>query len=95
MCRRNSVGVRPANNGLYVVRIAGYTLDTSAKASIMYGLEKLGAPLVLVMGHHGCEAVSAALQEDDELFESSVEAKGLIKNIRGGIKAVYANDNSE
>lgn len=82
---------------LYVVRIAGYTLDTSAKASILYGLESLEAPLVVVMGHEGCEAVSAALQDDEEeqKFERSMERKGMMRNIRGGIKSLYATGTSD
>lgn len=45
---------------LFVVRTAGHTLDSAAIGSIEYGVEVLGAPLVVVLGHDHCGAVTAA-----------------------------------
>ncbi len=45
---------------LFVVRTAGHTLDSAALGSIEYGVEVLGAPLVVVLGHDRCGAVGAA-----------------------------------
>lgn len=47
---------------LFVIRVAGNTVDDSALGSIEYGVAVLGAPLVLVMGHTQCGAVQAAIQ---------------------------------
>ena len=44
--------------GLYVVRVAGQVADPAALASIEYAAEHLGAPLCLVLGHHGSEFAS-------------------------------------
>jgi len=46
---------------LFVIRTAGQVLDEAARASIMYGVDALKAPLLLVMGHTSCGAVEAAL----------------------------------
>jgi carbonic anhydrase len=46
---------------LFVVRTAGQVLDEAARSSIIYGVDYLKAPLVLVLGHSGCGAVEAAL----------------------------------
>jgi carbonic anhydrase len=46
---------------LFVVRTAGHVLAAASLASIRFAVEKLGAPLVLVLGHEDCGAVSAAL----------------------------------
>ncbi len=46
---------------VFVVRVAGNTLDAAAVASIEYAVEHLGASLVVVMGHHACGAVKTAL----------------------------------
>ncbi len=46
---------------LFIVRNAGNTVDTVALGSIQYGVQVLGAPLVLVLGHERCGAVEAAL----------------------------------
>ncbi|KPF46810.1 carbonic anhydrase [Rhizobium sp. AAP43] len=48
---------------LFVVRNAGNVLDTGALGTIEYGAEHLKSPLVVVMGHSKCGAVSAACEE--------------------------------
>jgi len=47
---------------LFVVRTAGHVLDTTVIGSIEYGVDVLGAPLVVVLGHDRCGAVGAATQ---------------------------------
>src|SRR6478736_6600066 len=44
----------------FVVRTAGHVLDTTVIGSIEYGVEVLGTPLVVVLGHDSCGAVGAA-----------------------------------
>ncbi len=45
---------------VFVVRTAGHVLDTTVIGSIEYGVEVLGASLVVVLGHDSCGAVAAA-----------------------------------
>ncbi len=45
---------------VFVVRTAGHVVDTSVLGSIEYGVEVLGAALVVVLGHAECGAVAAA-----------------------------------
>ena len=45
---------------LFVVRTAGHVVDTTVVGSIEYGVQVLGAPLVIVLGHDSCGAVAAA-----------------------------------
>ncbi len=47
---------------LFVVRVAGNIVDDFAIGSIEYGVNVLGANLVLVLGHSNCGAVNAALK---------------------------------
>jgi carbonic anhydrase len=47
---------------LFVVRTAGHVLDTTVIGSIEYGVDILGTPLVVVLGHDHCGAVGAATQ---------------------------------
>lgn len=47
---------------LFVVRVAGNVVDEFAIGSIEYGVNVLGANLVLVLGHSNCGAVDAALK---------------------------------
>jgi carbonic anhydrase len=46
---------------LFVVRVAGSTVSQEGLGSIVYAVEHLGAPLVVVLGHTKCGAVGAAV----------------------------------
>jgi carbonic anhydrase len=46
---------------LFVIRTAGQVLDEAALSSIVYGIDALKAPLLVVLGHAGCGAVEAAV----------------------------------
>ena len=46
---------------LFVVRTAGQVIDEAARGSIVYGVDYLKAPLLVVLGHSGCGAVEAAV----------------------------------
>lgn len=50
---------------LFVVRVAGNVADASQVATIEYGVEHLGTPLLVVLGHSGCGAVTAATKGGD------------------------------
>src|SRR4051812_3172393 len=45
---------------LFVIRVAGNIIDDGIVASIEYGVEHLGARLIVVLGHERCGAVTAA-----------------------------------
>lgn len=45
---------------LFVVRTAGHIVDTTVIGSIEYGVDVLGVPLVVVLGHDHCGALQAA-----------------------------------
>jgi len=47
---------------LFVVRVAGNVVSPDLLASIEYGVQFLGVPLVMVLGHSGCGAVDAAIK---------------------------------
>ena len=46
---------------IFVIRTAGNVVDDVALGSIEYAADHLGAPLILVLGHTRCGAVSAAV----------------------------------
>jgi carbonic anhydrase len=46
---------------LFVVRVAGNFVNTDGLASLEYGVQVLGAPLILVLGHSDCGAVKATI----------------------------------
>lgn len=47
---------------LFVVRVAGNTYDDLVEGSFEYAVEHLHVPLAVVLGHHRCGAVMAAIE---------------------------------
>ena len=47
---------------LFVVRVAGNVVNPDLLASLEYGVQFLGVPLIMVLGHTGCGAVDAAIK---------------------------------
>jgi len=47
---------------IFVIRVAGNVVDPIVLGSIEYATEHLGSPLVMVLGHERCGAVTAAVQ---------------------------------
>jgi carbonic anhydrase len=69
---------------LFVVRVAGNVISPEVVGSVEYAVEHLHTPLVVVLGHSGCGAVSAAL--GDTPPEGAVNT--LLNRIRPAIEAV-------
>ncbi len=51
-----------APGDLFVVRVAGNVVTPDLLASLEYGIQFLGAPLIMVVGHTNCGAVDAAIK---------------------------------
>ncbi len=50
---------------LFVVRTAGHVIGSDAAGSIEYAVEHLNVPLIVVMGHDNCGAVTAAVNHTE------------------------------
>lgn len=50
---------------LFVVRNAGNVVDATVRGSLAYAVEHLRVPLIVVMGHSRCGAVTAACADDE------------------------------
>ena len=59
---------------LFIIRVAGNSVSQEGLGSIEYAVAELGVPLVLVMGHERCGAVSAALSvvKDHTIFPGAI-----------------------
>lgn len=60
---------------LFDVRVAGNVVDDDAMGSIEYGVEHCQAPLLVIMGHESCGAVTAAY----DVMQNGTETEGKIK----------------
>ena len=50
---------------LFIIRVAGNIANASSIASIEYAVANLSVPLVIVLGHQNCGAVTSALADGD------------------------------
>lgn len=59
---------------LFIVRVAGNSVDRTALGSIEYGVAELRCPLVVVLGHERCGAVLAAVKAvtEDATFPGAI-----------------------
>jgi carbonic anhydrase len=51
---------------MFVVRTAGHVIDTAVMGSIEYAVTVLDVPLIVVLGHDNCGAVTATLSAIDD-----------------------------
>lgn len=68
---------------LFIVRNAGNIVDDIVLGSIEYAVKYLEAPLIIVLGHERCGAITAAVQAT---LENHNECAAHIKNIINTIK---------
>jgi carbonic anhydrase len=67
---------------LFVVRVAGNVISTDLLASLEYGVEFLGTPLIVVLGHTACGAVDAAIK----VMKKDVKLPGHLPELIRAIK---------
>ncbi len=74
---------------LFVIRVAGNIVAPSQLASAEFAAEKFGTRLVVVLGHSGCGAVQATLQELRlPPGERTENLRSLVERIRPSVEAV-------
>ncbi|WP_305041865.1 carbonic anhydrase [Geoalkalibacter sp.] len=76
---------------LFVVRVAGNVCDTDEAGSIEYGLAHVHTPLLVVLGHTQCGAVTAVtneLQGHGHALERNIPA--LVDNIQPAVQRAMA-----
>lgn len=67
---------------IFEIRNAGNVLDDHVVGSIEYAVAHLGVPLIVIMGHQDCGAVTAAIQNNKE----SMHIQSLVKAIKPAVK---------
>jgi carbonic anhydrase len=74
---------------LFVIRVAGNIVGPSQVGSVEFAAERFGTPLVVVLGHSGCGAVMATMEE----LQRSVECRSaglcsIVDRIRPSVEAL-------
>merc|ERR1712146_178667 len=70
---------------VFVIRVAGNTVDESTMASLEYAVHHLNVKVLMVLGHEGCGAVKAAGLPAAQIKEEPEALGSLLKNLKAGL----------
>jgi len=73
---------------LFVCRVAGNFANAESIASLEYAVAELGTPLILVLGHDACGAVSATIKSLKDNTTLPGHLPSLVEGIAPAVKAV-------
>jgi len=73
---------------LFVCRVAGNFANSESVASLEYAVAELGTPLILVLGHDACGAVSATIKSLKDNTTLPGHLPSLVEGIAPAVKAV-------
>ena len=66
---------------IFSIRVAGNVVDGSTLGSVQYAVVHLKVHLIVVLGHEGCGAVGAALQNAETRAREPLGVRGLLDKI--------------
>jgi carbonic anhydrase len=74
---------------LFVIRVAGNIVAPSQVGSVEFAASKFGTKLVVVMGHSGCGAITAAVEELlDGATTESRNLRSIVDRVRPSVETV-------
>lgn len=62
---------------MFVVRTAGHVIDLASIGSLEFAVDELNVPLIVILGHNSCGAVTAAIGSRN----SGVMPKGFVRDL--------------
>jgi len=78
---------------LFVIRVAGNVVAPSQVGSVEFAASKFGTQLVVVMGHTGCGAVTATLEELRQPAQAqSPNLKSIVDRVRPAVEPLLATN---
>jgi carbonic anhydrase len=80
---------------LFVVRVAGNFVNDDGLASLEYAVKFLGVPLILVLGHTHCGAVSATVKAIREHTVLPGHLPELVKAIKPAVEIARTNSHGD
>jgi carbonic anhydrase len=77
---------------LFVIRVAGNIVAPSQVGSVEFAASRFGTPLVVVMGHSQCGAVTATLEElQGRTTTSSRNLRSIVDRVRPSLEPLLAH----
>jgi carbonic anhydrase len=75
---------------LFVIRVAGNIVAPSQVGSVEFAAARFGTPLVVVMGHTQCGAITATLEELAGQATESRNLRSIVDRVRPSVESVMA-----
>lgn len=72
---------------MFVVRTAGRVIDSAVLGSLEYGPVELDVPLIVILGHDNCSAISATLSALDDLQLPAGYIRDVVEKVAPSILA--------
>jgi carbonic anhydrase len=80
---------------LFMIRTAGHVVDAAVLGSVEFAVEHLGVPLVLILGHDSCGAVSAAAAAVESGQMPTGYVRDIVERITPAVMAAKAAGRNE
>lgn len=78
---------------LFVIRVAGNIVAPSQVGSVEFAADQFGTPLVVVLGHSRCGAVTATIEElKRPSEEQSSNVLSIVNRIRPAVEPLFATE---
>jgi carbonic anhydrase len=75
---------------LFVIRVAGNIVAPSQVGSVEFAAARFGTPLVVVLGHTQCGAITATLEEVRSRTSPSPNLKSIVDRVRPSVETLLA-----
>lgn len=79
-----------ALGSLFVIRVAGNIVEPATAGTVEYGVKHLKSHVIVVMGHEGCGAVSAAMLPEEQRQQEPENVRFLLNQIRPSVENIPA-----
>ncbi|WAC27792.1 carbonic anhydrase [Ancylobacter sp. SL191] len=76
---------------VFVVRVAGNFVDEDGLASMEYAVGHLGVPVIMVLGHSSCGALTAAVEVEKSQAKLPGHLPALVANLAAPVRAALAS----
>lgn len=74
---------------LFVIRTAGHVVDQAVLGSLEFGVDELKIPLLMVLGHEKCGAVTATLEAVEKNATAEADINAIVEGIRPAVEQVH------
>jgi len=81
---------------LFVIRVAGNIVAPSQVGSVEFAASRFGTRLVVVLGHSGCGAITATLEEiTGRATSQSRNLRSIVDRVRPSVETLLASSQSQ